>query len=255
MESQLVVEQHANYICNVIKCQSLCRKWLVSRKNIYTTYKKFKNQQPQFNKVIRGYHMINKTPIKESVWEEINCDIVSDVCNITDEANGNHMSGKDNRFDNINISNKSAKTDGTNISISSYRLTSVCSDKLHGTEQDIIDEIEKRDKSFDYYSILTRNEKQNSVIEYKWYVIPKDYYLFKIDKLTPKLGKIGKKKGEVVGWQSKYCDITFSMSSQLWYKFNIRDIEKYEICCTEIDNNSNYKLNYSTIYDSVSHTF
>lgn len=254
MESQFVVEQHANYICNVIKCQSLCRKWLASRKNIYTAYKKFKNQQPQFNKVIRGYHMINKTPIKESVWEEINCDIVSDVCNITDEANGNHMSGKDNRFDNINISNKSAKTDGTNISISSYRLTSVCSDKLHGTEQDIIDEIEKRDKSFDYYSILTRNEKQNSVIEYKWYVIPKDYYLFKVDKLTPKLGKIGKKKDEIVGWQSKYCDITFSMSSQLWYKFNIRDIEKYEVCSTEIEN-SKTKLNYSTIYDSFSHTF
>lgn len=254
MESQFVVEQHANYICNVIKCQSLCRKWLVSRKNIYTTYKKFKNQQPQFNKVIRGYHMINKTPIKESVWEEINCDIVSDVCNITDEANGNHMSGKDNRFDHINISNKSAKTDGSNISISSYRLTSVCSDKLNGFEQDIIDEIEKRDKSFDYYSILTRNEKQNSVIEYKWYVIPKDYYLFKIDKLTPKLGKIGKKKNEIVGWKSKYCDITFSMSSQLWYKFNISDIEKYEVCCTEIDN-SKTKLNYSTIYDSFSHTF
>ena len=254
MESQFVVEQHANYICNVIKCQSLCRKWLASRKNIYTTYKKFKNQHSQFNKVIRGYHMISKTPIKESVWEEINCDIVSDICNITDEANGNHISGKDNRFDDINISNKSTKTDGTNISISSYRLTSVCNDKLHGTEQDIIDEIEKRDQSFDYYSILTRNEKQNSIIEYKWYIIPKDYYLFKIDKLTPKLGKIGKKKDEIVGWKSKYCDITFSMSSQLWYKFNIRDIAKYEVCCTEIDN-SKTKLNYSTVYDSFSHTF
>ncbi len=237
-------------ISNIIKCQSICRRWLLCRNNIHI---KLKKQQSQFRAVITGYHIINKTPIKETVWEEINCDIVSGVCSITDEANGNHLSGKDNRFDNLNISNKSTKKNGNKISISSYRLTSVCNDKLPGNEKDIIHEIEKRDKSFDYYSILIRDEKENSLINYEWYMIPKDYYLFKIDTLTPKVGKIGKKKGEIVGWESKYCDITFSMSSQLWYKFDIRDIEKYKVCSTEIDN-SKSKINYSQIFHSFSNT-
>jgi len=214
---------------------------------------KFKALQSTFNEVIGGYHMINKTPIKEGVWEEVNCDIVRKVCDITDEANGNHASGKDNRFDNKNFSNKSAKTDGTNVSISSYRLTGVCNDKDNGNPQDILNEIEKRDKSFDYYSILIRNETEKPKIHYAWYIIPRDCHIFKIDNLTQKKGKKGKKKDEIVGWKTKYCDITFSMSSQLWYKFNIRDIEKYKVCDTEIDN-SKSKVPYSQIYHLFSKT-
>jgi|TARA_B110000285_G_scaffold198446_1_gene230905 hypothetical protein len=216
-------------------------------------YNKCKTLHKEFNDVIKGYTMINKTPIKESVWEEINCNIVCGVCSITDEANGNHTSGKDNRFDNLNISNKSTKTNGNNISISSYRLSSVCSDKNNGNVQDIISEIEKRDSSFDYYSILIRNEKEHAMIEYMWYIIPKDCHIFKINELTPKLGKNGKKKGEIVGWESKYCNITFSMSSQLWYNFNIIDIEKYKVCSTEIDN-SKPKINYSQIFNLLGNT-
>tara|TARA_Y100000996_G_scaffold15300_1_gene11733 strand:+ start:823 stop:1641 length:819 start_codon:yes stop_codon:yes gene_type:complete len=242
-----------NEIYLIIKIQAVCRRYLSNKNNIFMKLKT-ETLQKQFNSEIEGYHMINKTPIKESVWEEINCNIVDGVCCVTDEANGNHISGKDNRFDNVNISNKSTKTNGNTIEISSYRLTSVCNDKVYGNEQDIIDEIEKRDKSFDYYSILIRNEKKNSIIEYNWYIIPKDYYLFKIDKLTLKIGKKGKKKGEIIGWQSKYCDIRFSMSSQLWYEFNICDIEKYKICSNKIDN-SKSKINYSQIYYSFINTF
>jgi hypothetical protein len=214
---------------------------------------KFKQLQPQFTAVVSGYHLINKTPIKESVWEEINCDIVGGVCNIKDEANGNHLSGKDIRFDNVDISNKTAKKVGNMINISSYRLTSVCCDKTPGNAEDIIAEIEKRDGTFQYYSLLVRDEKKDSMISYEWYLIPKDHYLFKIDAITPKVGKIGKKKSEIVGWESKYCDITFSMSSQLWYKIDIREIEQYKLCSTEI-NNGNPKINYSQIFHSFSNT-
>jgi hypothetical protein len=232
----------------IVKCQSFFRGWLARKKNIYGLIKKFKGLKSTFDAVINGYHMINKAPIKESVWEEINCDIVKNICHITDEANGNHLSGKDNRFDNINYSNKSTKTDGNNISISSYRLTSVCNDSNTGDSEEILKEIKKRDKSFDYYSILVRNEKQN-IIEYMWYVIPKDFHIFNTKKFTPKLGKIGKKKNKIVGWESEYCDITFSMSSQLWYKFNIKNINKFKICSTKIDN-SKPKINYSQIFES-----
>jgi len=230
--------------------QSMWRKYYSVKHNIFI---KYRTLQPQFTSVIKGYHLINTTPIKESVWEEINCDIVRHSCIVTDQANGNHKSGKDNRFDNINISNKSTKQNGNTVSISSYRLSSVCSDKNNGNSQDILNEIEKRDKSFDYYSFLVRDERENSTIIYKWYIIPKDCYLFKIHSLTHKLGKIGKKKDKIVGWKSKYCSITFSMSSQLWFHFNIEDIQKYKICQTEIDN-SKPKLDYSQIYHSFGHT-
>ena len=134
-----------------------------------------------FSNEIRGYHLINSAPIKESVWEEINCNIVNKILSVTDKANGNHVSGKDNKYHKWNISNKSTKIDCKLVKISSYRLTSVCTDKEPGEKEKIIDEIESRDKSFDYYSILLRKEEDN-YIEYNWYIIPKDYYIFKIDK-------------------------------------------------------------------------
>jgi|TARA_B110000971_G_C20001804_1_gene497222 hypothetical protein len=245
--------EEVDNLSKIIICQSIFRKWLVSRKNIYTTCKKFKTLQSTFNSVIGGYHMINITPIKESVWEEINCKIVSDVCSITDEANGNHVSGKDNRFDNINISNKSMKKIGNNVSMSSYRLTKVCSDKNNGNAQDIVKEINERNNSFDYYSILIRKETEVSIIEYNWYIIPKDYHTFSIDNLTHKIGKTGNKRGEIIGWKSNNCAITFSMSSQLWYNFNIEHINKYKVCSTKIDN-SKSKINYAQIFDSFSNT-
>lgn len=230
---------------NVVQCQKVIRGFLSRKNNLYLKLKKTKDR---FVKTVHGYHLINKNAIKEAVWEEINCDVVEKVCKVSDEANGNHLSGKDNKFDNFNISNKTAKTDGNNISISSYRLTSVCSNKSTGEAKDIIKEIERRDSSFDYYSILVRNEMNNK-IEYDWYMIPKDYYLFKVKTLVPLLGKKGKKKDEMVGWKSDYCDITFSMSSQLWYKFNIKDIVQFKICSTGVDNKKS-KINYAHIFDS-----
>lgn len=255
MENQPTIKKNIpENIDNIIKIQSIFRRWLINKKSIYLLNKKFKTLKPRFDAVVKGYHMINNAPIKESVWEEINCNIVRDKCNITYEANGSHASGKDNRFDNIDFSNKSTKTDGINISISSYRLTSVCNDSDNGNLQDILKEIKKRDNSFDYYSLLIRNEKEKDIIEYMWYIIPKDYYIFKIDKLKPKIGKKGKKKDKIIGWEAEYCDIIFSMSSQLWYKFKITDIEKYKLCSTEIDN-SKSKITYSQIFHSFNNTF
>lgn len=237
-------------VSKIITCQAVVRRWLACKNNIYI---KLKHQQPRFTSVLKGYHMLNKTPIAGAVWEELNCDIVSDVCTISDEANGNHLSGKDNRFDNFNISNKTSKTDKNDIiSISSYRLTSVCSDKSPGDEREIIQEIEKRDSSFEYYSILNCKRDGEKLL-YEWYMIPKDYYLFKMKTLKHKIGQQGKKKGTIVGWSSDYCDILFSMSSQLWYKFMVKDIKKYRICSVEIDN-SKPKLSYSQIYSLLGDT-
>ena len=46
-------------------------------------------------------------------------------------------------------------------------------------------------------------------------------------------------------------NIYFSMSSQLWIKFNINDIEKYLIQDVNIDNSNN--ITYSELVDLISH--
>lgn len=232
-----------------IKCQKIIRGWMSRKNNIYLKLKK-KDVKQKFIDEINGYHLINNSSIKECIWENINCNIVNDVCKISDEANGSHLSGKDNRFDKWNISNKTSKTDGKKVSLSSYRLTSVCNNKSNGDKYSIVNEIKKRDNTYDYYSILLRNEDKTPYIKYTWYFIPKDYYIFKInpEKLIPKTRLKGKNKGEIIGWSSVHCSITFSMSSQLWYSFDVEDINKYKIYSVEIDN-SKPKINYSQIYN------
>ena len=113
-----------------------------------------------FKSEILGYHLICESPIKESIWEEINCNIVNEYCKITRNKKGSHLSGRDNIFDNWGISNKTANIINEKISISSYRLGNVCNIKNVGNTTTIINEINNRNKSYDYYSILLRDENQ-----------------------------------------------------------------------------------------------
>jgi hypothetical protein len=235
----------------IILIQCIIRGWISRKNNIYKCLSD-ERVKINFNASIQGYHLLNTTPIKEGVWEDINCQILNGICNIQDCANGNHKSGKDNRFNNWDISNKTNKIEGSksSIKISSYRLTSVCSDKNNGIISSIVEEIEKRDKSFHYYSILFRYENNNE-IKYIWCIIPKDHYVFNVNKyeFTHKIGKRGRNKNEIIGWESKYMDITFSMSSQLWYNFALTDIEKYIICETTVER-INPTVSYADIYNN-----
>ena len=212
---------------------------------------KLKTIQPRFSDVINGYHLLHDLPISGHGWEELNCDIVSEVCVISCQAMGNHISGKDNRFDDVNISNKTSKTEYNKVDtgISSYRLTSVCNNNSIGCESEILNEIEKRDLSFDCYSILNCSP-HGDTLYYKWYIIPKSFYVFKIEKLVHKNGSRGKHKGHVVGWKWDHGDIRFSMSSQLWFKIeNIKELDEFMVCSTEI-NIGRPKLSYADIYKS-----
>lgn len=207
-------------------------------------YTKLKKLQPRFEEVIHGYHMIHRQAIKESVWEEINCNIVKHVCNVSDQSNGSHVSGKDNKFDNYNISNKTTKKRGKKVHISSYRLTTLCSNKHPGNPQQIINEIKKRNDSFDYYSLLIREDLCHTKLKYEWYMIPKDHYLFQINHLLPKMDK---NKNGMIGWKSQHCNIIFSMSSQLWYNFNIEQIRQYKLCNCTIHNDKP-KIDYAQVF-------
>lgn len=97
------------------------------------------------------------------------------------------------------ISNKSAKYSKNKkyIDISSYRLTTVCSDNNTGNIIDIINEINKR-KNYDYYSIIVRNENDVN-IEYDWYMFPSNYLIFEPNSYEwkPIISKKGKKNMQI----------------------------------------------------------
>jgi hypothetical protein len=192
---------------------------------------KKKNVQKIFEDEIYGYHTTSKSPLKETMWEEINANIMRPFCSISEEAMGNHKSGIDNKFDNWGISNKTAKITKTKkLNISSYRLTTVS--KTNDVSK-IVEEILKRDSSYDYYSILVREEFPNDDITYSWVIVPKDFYTFNPEKYewTQKIGNSGKQ----TGWRSKFMDTTYSMSSQLWFHMNFEDVERFVVASTTVN--------------------
>jgi hypothetical protein len=184
-----------------------------------------------FQQHLTGYHYINEEPLKEAAWEDINAQILKAAgCTVTSQSGGSHKPGADLCSSIGALSNKSTQYDAgkRSFKISSYRLTTVCSDKSPGSVDAIQEELDRR-KNFDAYSILVRSEEAEH-LEYDWYLIPADCPALNHRSYTwvPKLGKIGKNKGAVTGWETNTVEgssmsITFSMSSQLWMEVQVTD--------------------------------
>lgn len=209
-----------------------------------------------FEKCVKGYHLINDDPIKESPWEDINAQILNAAgYTVQYKSSGSHNSGKDLECSLGTFSNKSIlyDTSKNTFQLSSYRLTKVCSDKDNGTMDNIINEINNR-KNFTHYSIIVREEKEKK-IKYDWYLIPSDYSALNPNtyEWSLKTGQKGKNKGIPVGWQTNTIDgssmsITFSMSSQLWIEIAITDeLKKHIIATCDID--VGRKMNYIDLYE------
>lgn len=209
-----------------------------------------------FDKCVKGYHIINDDPIKETPWEDINALILNaSGCAVDSQSKGSHQSGGDLSCSIGTFSNKSTQYDKGNKSfkISSYRLTTVCSDKIHGDIDEIIGEINKR-KNFEYYSIIVRDDMDKQ-IRYDWYLIPSDFPALNPATYTwhPKLGKTSKNKGDATGWETDKINgssmsITFSMSSQLWIDVNITDEMRQFIVGSSIVNRGR-KVSYIDLYE------
>ena len=194
--------------------------------------KKFREN---FTKAVKGYHLLNDTPIKEARWEDVNATILEASGFPVISQNGSHVSGADLTCSFGSLSNKSMKyKDSNGFDMSSYRLTSVTSAGSYGTAEEIIAEIQKR-KNFQYYSMIIRKELET--IDYDWYLIPADHPT--LDPASyqwlPMMGKTGKNKDKVIGWETNslngsYMTITFSMSSQLWvHMAGVADLEEYKM--------------------------
>jgi len=209
-----------------------------------------------FSKCVKGYHLVNDDPIKESPWEDINAIVLNaSGCLVNSQSNGSHKSGGDLSCTLGVFSNKSTeyKSGNNSFAISSYRLTTVCSDKTHGKIEDIIAEINKR-KNFTFYSIIVRQDT-NTQILYDWYLMPSDLSELNPSSYTwrPMLGKVGKNKGSITGWETDVrngssMSITFSMSSQLWIDVNItEEMKKFVVGSCRV--NRGRKYNYIQLYE------
>ena len=203
-----------------------------------------------FNKCVEGYHLINSSAINETIWEDINATVFSvSGIEIYSKSDGSHLSGMDINCSLGGISNKSAKYSNNkkSIDISSYRLTTVCSEKKCGTPIEIIEEINKR-KNFDYYSFIVRDETDSNLIHYDWLLIPSNYLVLDPSSYIwePTIGKRGKNKDTQVGWHTNEINgckmsITFSMSSQLWIHIEMtEEIKKFIIASAVAEKRSKY---------------
>ena len=204
-----------------------------------------------FNECINGYHKINSSPINETIWEDLNAEIFTSVgIDILSKSEGSHLSGMDLNTTLGRISNKSAKYPNGNksIDISSYRLTTVCSENNCGNPASIIEEINSR-KNFEYYSFIVRNESKADMISYDWLLIPSNHIV--LDPASyiwePTIGKRGNKKDTQVGWNTNEINgckmsIRFSMSSQLWIHIEMtEEIKTYKVAAsTTVSNKPKY---------------
>jgi hypothetical protein len=213
-----------------------------------------------FKKCVRGYHILNKDPIKESVWEAINTQVLLHAgCTVASQSNGSHAPGSDICSSLGNLSNKSVKyneSSRSHLCVSSYRLSTVCSASNPGNITEIMEEIAKR-KNFDFYSIIAREELSGNRIHYDWVLLPADHPIVDPTKYewSPLVGQRGKNKGKQVGWKTNIVNgssmsITFSMSSQLWMNICLNDElkEQYIIANTELSIRT--KMDYVALADS-----
>jgi hypothetical protein len=211
-----------------------------------------------FVKIVTGYHFLNTDPINETVWEAINCQVLAHSgCAVQNSSSGSHSSGRDIICELGGISNKSAKysKQKTEFAISSYRLTTVCSDKDCGTVEAIITQINSR-KNYDYYSFIVRNETADT-IEYDWYMIPSNEPILSPEcyEWEPMIGQRGKNAGQQVGWKTNELNgskmtITFSMSSQLWITIEATpELKQYIVSSCTVSNKA--KLDYLQMYEML----
>lgn len=213
-----------------------------------------------FKKCVKGYHLINSSCINETMWEEINSLIFSSLgIEIYSKSDGSHLSGMDIHCSLGGISNKSGKYSANkkSIDISSYRLTTVCSEKNCGNPKDIITEINRR-KNFDYYSFIIRDETSISDhIIYDWILIPSNHTIMDPSSYVweETIGKRGKNKDTQVGWHTNEINgskmsIVFSMSSQLWIHIEMtEEIKQFIVATAVVENKPKY--NYIDLVDKL----
>lgn len=206
-------------------------------------------------KTIKGYHLVNETPIKEAVWENILCTSLKRTNYKYSWNCGGHESGKDitvkhdasyGIMEDIQLSCKSCKETRTHLNISSYRMTKC------NTITDIITEIDEVRANFSHYAVISRLETDVD-IEYSVYYIPSNKVKATSLEWTEKYDK---KKSQISGWQTNESNgvkmsVTKSMSNQLWIALSKKEFSQYQIL-TGLKVSKENVVDYFSLYDMLS---
>jgi hypothetical protein len=220
---------------------------MLGNSNIYTM-EHFNNieLQARLGRMVKGYHLINNSPIKEAIWEGVLSSSLASVGIEHSWNTGSHNSGKDITFkDNKAVSCKSCKIQKGSVDISSYRMTK-CK-----CINDFIHEIDIVRANFDAYAIIAREEKKDSYT----------YSIYSIPSSKVKAGNLQwsvkhNAKGNISKWYSNTVDgvsmtITPSMSNQLWIKLDMSIMKEYQIGHS-IEVSNRPTLDYSALLDKFS---
>lgn len=198
-------------------------------------------------KTIKGYHLINTSPIKEAVWETILCSALDSIGAKYEYSNGSHQSGVDIVLDTGSISCKSCKETRTSLSLSSYRMTT-CK-----TIEEFVKEIDVVRANFSHYALISRIEAIDD-ITYNIYLIPSS-----LIKAGDKQWTIKHKRVDVntiSQWDTIKTDgvqfsIKAAMSNQLWINLD-KDIFKTYLLCRTIVVPRKKMIDYCSLFDRLS---
>lgn len=190
-----------------------------------------------FRDTITGYHLINGDIIRHAVWEGINKQVYTNLgIEVMETANNGHAPGMDIVCAESRLSNKtSLLVVGKKVTtdISSYRLSKEINDKDENTQEQICEIINSK-KNFKFYSLLTHRRVEGGQVEYRWYMIPSSHQTVSPETYTweKTYGKTARTEGIFTGWKTNTVDgssmfITFSMSSQLWMKVDLTNMDEY----------------------------
>ena len=192
-----------------------------------------KNILLELENLLKKHHEIYRIPVKAEAWE----DLVDQVVN-KENSNYipfNHSTGHDLNIELDKSKFSSQLKTGTikdnKLIFSSHRLG------RFETLEEKLDFLEN--VSYDSFLFLSRNDFEVWDKNYFIYYIDKKIFDYKTFKWIETIGKKGKYKNRVSGWEGISedgkikCKITKSMSHQLWVEIDlslINFVKKISIC-------------------------
>jgi hypothetical protein len=224
-----------------------------------TNFIKSHSFEKTFQKTVRGYHLLNKAPIKEIVWENLFARISQIEGAETEHKAGNHLPGSDVKIQDIDTDNmtsfscKSCKIERNYMKVSSYRMTKC------NTIDDFIDEIDVKRANYNFYSLLARkeNKKNNEIvsIDYYLYIIPAK--LIKASTLQWRI-QTNKHTQKITSWVTERkngvsMSIQKSMSNQLWIELSLDFFAPYLVHSQSVQVDSQ-KMDYHSLFEAFSST-
>lgn len=192
---------------------------------------------------ILGYQCVMQgpnIPIRGTTWEFLMYQAAVKSGISCEWKSGSHAPGSDITIAKTRYSCKTTKIiDGDHLDVSSYRLSTTASS---ADPRRFINEIDHARNNFDFYAILTREQKGETVMRYSIYRVPTAS--LKAGSLDWVRDSNGNWKGYGPDFQMK---IHKSMAYQLWMNVPLKYIDEDHVFDVELGNNIQ-PIDFADIY-------